>query len=89
MIALKVNVTLDDDLMSRIDAYADENYMTRSGFVSLACTKYLQEQEAFRLVKGLSVAVRKISESGSADADTVRKLQELEKIANIMLGDVM
>ena len=27
---MKVNITLDDELMARVDRYADENYMSRS-----------------------------------------------------------
>jgi len=33
---MKVTISLDDDLMHRVDSYADENYMSLSGLISLA-----------------------------------------------------
>ena len=36
---MKVNISLDDELMKRLDDYADRNYMSRSGLISLACTQ--------------------------------------------------
>ena len=40
---MKVNVTLDDELMQRVDNYADRNYMSRSGLISIAVTQYLNQ----------------------------------------------
>ena len=42
---MKVNVSIDEELMARIDRYADENYMSRSGLITLACTQYLNQFE--------------------------------------------
>lgn len=39
--ANRINITLDEDLLSRIDDYADSNSLTRSGFIALACSQYL------------------------------------------------
>ena len=35
---MKINVSLDDKLIERIDNYSENYYMSRSSFVSLACT---------------------------------------------------
>jgi hypothetical protein len=40
LLKMKVTITLDDDLMQRVDAYSDENYMSRSGLISFACTQF-------------------------------------------------
>lgn len=48
---MKVTISIDDALMERIDNYADENFMSRSGFITFACNEYLKQQEVFKLVR--------------------------------------
>ena len=33
---MKVQISIDDELVKRVDNYADKNYLTRSGLISLA-----------------------------------------------------
>ena len=83
---MKVGITLNDDLMSRIDAYADENYMSRSGFIPLACTRFLNSVEAMSAIRNLSIAVRKIADSGKIDHDTMEQLEDFERISQMLMG---
>ena len=55
---MKVNVTLQDELVSRIDNFADENYMSRSGFLTLAAVQYLNTQDTMRLIRDMSLAMK-------------------------------
>lgn len=46
---MKVQVSLDEKLVERIDNYAFANYMSRSGLISFATTQYLnQAKEDFK-----------------------------------------
>ena len=72
--------------MSRIDAYADENYMSRSGFITLACTQFLNSVEAMSAIRNLSIAVRKIADSGKIDHDTMEQLEDFERISQMLMG---
>lgn len=83
---MKVQITLDDELMHRIDAYADENYMTRSGLISLSCVQFLNQQEAFSLVKQMSVTLQKIAETGNVDTETRRELDDYERLCRMIVG---
>lgn len=83
---MKVNITLADELMQRIDSYADENYMTRSGFISLAATQYLNQQEAFKLVKDMGLAMRKIADKGLVDDEVISQLEDWERMAKMIVG---
>ena len=83
---MKVNITLDDKLMERIDNYADENYMSRSGFVSLACANYLNSMDVLAMVKDISKAMNRIAETGELDKGTMKILQEYEDACNLVLG---
>lgn len=83
---MKVNVTFNDDLMKRIDEYAERNYMSRSGLISFATTQFLNGQQLVSAVQDMSVCMRKIAETGIVDEETERRLQELEIVAKVLVG---
>lgn len=82
---MKVNVTLDDELMARIDDYADRNYMSRSGLISLATTQYLNTNEMVLAISDMAVAMRKIADTGKIDHETVEQLEDFERLAKMMI----
>jgi metal-responsive CopG/Arc/MetJ family transcriptional regulator len=73
-------------LLTRLDGYAAENYLSRSGLVSLACTQYLNSAEAIVAVKDMSVAIRKIADSGDVDNETMHQLEDFERLSKMMIG---
>lgn len=83
---MKVNVSLDDELMVRIDNYADNNYMSRSGFISLACTQYLNSMEVMSLIKEMAFNIRKIADTQKIDDETKKQLESFELMAKMLVG---
>lgn len=83
---MKVNITLDDDLMARIDRYADDNYMSRSGLISLACTQFLNQYDIVNAWKDVAVAMRKIADTGKLDHETMEELEDFERLAKMFIG---
>lgn len=81
---MKVQVSLDDNLVSRIDNYADANYMSRSGLISLATSQYLNSVEMIMMVKDMSLAMRKIADTGTLDDETMNKLEDLERFCKLV-----
>lgn len=45
---MKVQISLNDKLLERADKYANLNYLSRSGLISLALTNYLKTNAEFR-----------------------------------------
>lgn len=82
---MKVNVTLDDKLLSRLDTYADENYMSRSGLISLACTQYLNSADIVRVVKEMGIAINKIADMGGLDEDTQKQIEDLGRTMKFLV----
>lgn len=82
---MKVQISLDDDLMKRIDACADRSYMSRSGLISLACTQFLQQADMIEAVKRISFACQKAADVGYADAETKKMLDDFQKLVGIVL----
>ena len=80
----KVQITLDDELMKRVDTYADENYMSRSGLLSLAATQFLNAADVSRAIKDLSLAMQKIADTGQVDHETMEQLEDFERLAKFL-----
>ncbi len=83
---MKVGITLDDDLLVRVDAFADRNYMSRSGLISLALTQYLNSQEMINAITDMSLSMRKIADSGEVDHDTLEQLEDFQRVAEMFSG---
>lgn len=83
---MKVGITLDDALMARVDAYADANYMSRSGLLSLAVTQYLNSVEMTKAITDIALCMRKIADSGKVDRDTMAQLEDFERLSNLLLN---
>lgn len=37
----RINITIDEDLLNKIEFYSKKRYLTRSGFISLAVSTFL------------------------------------------------
>lgn len=83
---MKLQISLDDELVSRIDNCADRNYMTRSGFISQACVQFLNQNELVSSINRISYAVLKAAENNEIDEDTRRQLEEFEIMVKVMTG---
>ena len=83
---MKITISLDDDLVKRADNYADENYMSRSGLISLSLTQYLNSADVTKAVKDLAFAMRKIADNGVVDEDTQRQLEDFERLSKILVS---
>ncbi len=83
---MKVQISIDDDLMRQVDEFADENYMNRSWLFSMAVTQYINQNAAFRAIQDLAVSMRKIADSGKIDNDTREELEDFERFAKMLVG---
>lgn len=84
MAKVKVGITLDEDLLRRIDDFAEENYMNRSSLISLATSQFLSAQELSKAVKEMAFAMRKIADAGEVDAETMKQLEDFERLAKLL-----
>lgn len=82
---MKVQITLDDTLVQRADNYADENYMSRSGLISLALTQFLNAADVTTAIKDLSLAMRKIADTGKIDHETIEQLEDFERLSKMLV----
>lgn len=81
---MKVNITIPDDLLTRIDEYADENYMSRSGFLANSATQVLNSNDLVKAIQTMSFAIAKIAETGEIDEETLKQLEDFQRFANLI-----
>jgi metal-responsive CopG/Arc/MetJ family transcriptional regulator len=83
---MKVQITLDDNLVARLDEYAEDNYLSRSGCISLALTQYLNQQDVTKAIKDLAFSMRKIADTGKISAEQMEQLEDMERFAKMLAG---
>jgi metal-responsive CopG/Arc/MetJ family transcriptional regulator len=83
---MKVQITLDDNLVARLDEYAEYNYLSRSGCISLALTQYLNQQDVTKAIKDLAFSMRKIADTGKISAEQMEQLEDMERFAKMLAG---
>lgn len=81
---MKVNISMDDELVNRIDNYADLSYTTRSGLITTAVTQYLNSKEMVLAIKDMGQAMKKIADKGEIDKDTQQQLEDFERLCSML-----
>lgn len=81
---MKLQISLNDDLLERVDRYADDNYLSRSGLISQALVQFLNQYEYIFAVKDLAVSVRKIADNGKVDAETLEQIKDFERTVAVL-----
>jgi len=82
----KVQISMDDGLLERLDRHADSVYMSRSGFISYACAQIMNANEMVLAIKDISLAIRKIADNGEISDDDRRELEDFERLVKLISG---
>lgn len=85
MAKVKINITMDEELMRRVDEYAEENYLNRSSLISLATTQFLNAADVTKAVKDMALAMRKIADSGDIDEESRRQMEDFERLSKLLI----
>lgn len=84
---LKIGITMNEELASRMDEYAADNYMSRSGVISLAVSQFLNAKEVSKCLKELTEVMKEIAAKGVMDDDSMQKLEDIERVMKLMSGE--
>lgn len=86
MAKVKINITIDEELLRRVDDYAEENYLNRSSLISLSTTQFLNAADVTKAVKDMAFCLRKIADEGKIDEEAQRQLEDFERFSRIISG---
>ena len=82
----RVQISIDDSLLARLDEYADRNFTTRSGAISLACNQLIMTDDVRRSIRTISIAMKRIAESNVIDDQSKEDLKSFELLAQMISG---
>lgn len=83
----RVTITLDEDLVDKIDFYAQKGFTSRSGYISLACTQLIQQTEIFAFMQDMTVISKKLASQtiiDPNDEETQEDFKKLEFLVNML-----
>lgn len=81
---MRVNLSLSEELVSKLDKYAKDNFMTRSALVSFACNQFLTSFEIVDLMRQATLCMREIADKGTADEKTMKELEDMEYLLKVI-----
>lgn len=81
----KINISIDDELLERADKYTESLYTSRSGLISMALASFMNSQECILAIKDMSLAMRKIADTGIIDDETMQQLKDFEKMSQLLI----
>ena len=80
----KINISINDDLLARVDNTADDNFISRSGLVSLALVQYLNQADMVKAISNISKCFSTIAETNEIDEETLSTLRDYERLCRII-----
>ena len=84
MSKVKINITLDENLLNDVDDYCDENYMSRSALISMSLVQVINQQKIIDSLRDASIAIKKASEVGHIDEETRKTLEDFQALSRLM-----
>lgn len=85
MAKVKINITLEDELLKKLDEYCDKNFLNRSWAISQALVGVLNQQKLVDAISNVSLALRKCSETGVLDENTKREMETFESLSKLFI----
>jgi metal-responsive CopG/Arc/MetJ family transcriptional regulator len=81
---MKINITVNDLLLEKVDAISEKNFMSRSAFISLCLNEKIKQDEIMEGINLLKEVIKKIKECGNLDEDDKGKIEKFELLANLL-----
>lgn len=85
---MKVQLSIDDSLMQKVDDYTKKVYMTRSSFFAQIASQHLMQVEVVTAIKKLQIAMDTIAKKGELSEESKQELREFERLANMLTGQI-
>lgn len=76
----KVNISIPDELLKQLDEYADSNFQTRSGAVTMMVNQYLSAQQLQAQMQVMVDAMKKLADGNNLTEDEAQQLLGLEQL---------
>lgn len=85
MSKVKLQITMDEDLLADVDDYCDKNYMNRSWLITQAVNQVINQQKVIDALCDISIAIKKVSDTGVLDEETEKQLADFETVVKMFV----
>lgn len=82
--AAKIQISINKELLKKVDDYAESLFISRSGLISQALTQLLQADSMINAIVTTSIALTRIADTGQISDDDMRKLKDFEKFVQMV-----
>lgn len=86
MAKTKVQFTIEEELLQELDDYCVKNYTNRSNVICQSVLQTIIQKKMVDSIMNVSLALKKVSESGTLDPEAERMMKEFEVLSNMFLG---
>lgn len=83
-VLVKIQLTLKDDLVKKMDEVVARTYGTRTSFITMAIVNEIAKNEMSGAMDSLSGVMRSILEKGEVDPEDAEKLKAFSALAEAM-----
>lgn len=83
---VRLNISLDETLLQRIDQFAEENFLSRSGLLSVAANEFINSSLLVTAFNDVAFSIRKIADNNQIDDESLKKLEDFEKVAKMLVS---
>ena len=74
----RVQISIPDDLLEKADIFAKDNFISRSGLISVSLNQYLMQKDVTKSINELSSIMRLIADKGTIDEKGKKALEDIE-----------
>lgn len=85
MSKVKINVSIEDDLLKEVDDYCERMFVNRSYLISQQLQQVINMNKIVNSISDLSFALKKAAEVGTIDYETEKKIKEFESVAKLLV----
>lgn len=85
MAKVKVQITLEEELLNMVDDYCDKNFMNRSWLISQSLMQVLNQQKMIDSFSNLSIAIKNAVANGNIDEETKKEIQNFETLCSMLV----
>lgn len=87
MARVRIQISVDEELLSKVDQYADDNYTSRSGVFVQGAAAVVNQAAVLSAIRNISLAMKKIADTGDVEPSVLEQLKDFERMVNIIVPE--
>lgn len=83
----KVTISVDKELLRKIDDYRDKHYLKRSAVFSMGASNLILQDEMIEMLEEMRNLLHKANQQEKLSDDDKRQMEQFTLLCNAMLGN--